>query len=75
MEKVNCKSKLHVIDAIKTYPLIVQNSAFYVTALPPTHVNVERLFSVLKIRKADLDASIKEDLIMGIFFLRSNLIE
>jgi hypothetical protein len=43
-----------------------------VTAMPPTQVSVERLFSALKTIKSDLRASIKEDLAESILFPRSN---
>lgn len=72
VEKVDRTSKLQVIEAVKKYPLIVQDAAFCVTALPPTQVSVERLFSALKIIKTDLRASMKEDLIEAILFLRAN---
>ena len=41
-----------------------------VTALPPTQVSVERLFSALRIIKSDLRVAMKEDLIEAILFLR-----
>ena len=42
--------------------------------MPPTQVSVERLFSALKIIKFDLRASMKEDLIEAILFLRTNMV-
>jgi hypothetical protein len=43
-----------------------------VTAMPPTHISVEKLFSALKIIKSDLRASMKEDLAEAILFLRTS---
>ena len=54
------------------YPQIVQKVAFTVTALPPAQVSVERLFSALHLISFVLRASMKEDLIEAILFLRSN---
>ena len=65
-------SKLIVLQAIERYPQIVQKVAYTVTTLPPTQVSVERLFSALHLLRFDLRASMKEDLIEAILFLRSN---
>jgi len=65
-------SKVNVMDAIAQYPTILQKVSFTVTALPPTQVTVERLFSVLRIIRSDLRASMKEDLLEAILFLRTN---
>jgi hypothetical protein len=43
-----------------------------VTAMPPTQVSVEQLFSALKIIKSDLRASMKEDLAEAILFPRTS---
>ena len=72
MEKINRSSKLTVLQAIEHYPQIVQKVAYTITALPPTQVNVERLFSALHLIRSVLQASMKEDLIEAILFLRSN---
>ena len=72
MEKIDRSSKLTVLQAIEHYPKIVQKVAYTVTALLPTQVSVERLFSALHLIRSDLRASMKEDLIEVILFLRSN---
>ena len=74
MEKIDRSSKLSVLQAIERYPQIVQVS-YTVTALPPTQVSVERLFSALRLIQSDLRASMKEDLIEAILFLRSNYLQ
>lgn len=71
VEKYDRSSQLNVQEAIDVYPEIVENAARIVTALPPTQVSVERLFSALKIIKSDLRASLKDDLIEAILFLRN----
>nr|XP_022908982.1 uncharacterized protein LOC111420259 [Onthophagus taurus] len=73
VERFNRYSKLTVKEAIPKYPKIVQNSAWAVTALPPTQVSVERLFSALKIIKSDLRASLKDDILEAILYLRTNV--
>ena len=72
MEKIDRSSKLTVLQAIERYPQIVQKVAYTVTALPPTQVSVERLFSALHLIRSDLRVSMKENLIVAILFLRSN---
>ncbi|KAM3934836.1 uncharacterized protein RB166_002224 [Leptodactylus fuscus] len=62
IEKFDRSSKITVQQAIPLYPDIVRDVARVVTALPPTQVSVERLFSALKIIRSDLRASMKEDL-------------
>ena len=47
LEKINRSSKLTVLQAIEHYSQIVQNVAYTATALSPTQVSVERLFSAL----------------------------
>ncbi|GFG29456.1 hypothetical protein Cfor_08213, partial [Coptotermes formosanus] len=71
VEKYDRSSKLTVEEAILVYPEIVSDVARIVTAIPPTQVSVERLFSALKIIKSDLRASMKEDLAEAILFLRT----
>ncbi|KAM9308920.1 LOW QUALITY PROTEIN: uncharacterized protein PAF06_013141 [Gastrophryne carolinensis] len=71
VEKYDRSSKLTVEEAILVYPEIVSDVARIVTAMPPTQVSVERLFSALKIIKSDLRASMKEDLAEAILFLRT----
>ncbi|KAM4037493.1 uncharacterized protein ACNLHF_016084 [Anomaloglossus baeobatrachus] len=73
IEKFDRSSKITVQQAIPLYPDIVRDVARVVTALPPTQVSVERLFSALKIIRSDLRASMKEDLTEAILFLRTNL--
>lgn len=72
IEKYNRTSKLNLQQAISLYPDSVKEVARVVTALPPTQVSVERLFSALKLIKTDLRASLKEDAIDAILFLRTN---
>ena len=72
MEMIDRASKVNVMDAIAQYPTILQKVSFTVTALPPTQVTVERLFSALRIIRSDLRASMKEDLLEAILFLRTN---
>nr|XP_039273925.1 uncharacterized protein LOC120347876 [Styela clava] len=72
VEKIDRSYKLDILKAIPEYPEIVQNVAYMVTALPPTQVSVERLFSALRIIRSDLRASMKEDLVKAILFLRTN---
>ena len=72
MEKIDRSSKMSVMNAIPLYPAILQDVAYAVTALPPTQVSVERLFSALRIIRSDLRTSMKEDLLEAILFLRTN---
>jgi len=55
-----------------TLPPIVGEVAEIVTALPPTQVSVEQLFSALRLVKSDLRASMK-DLVEVVLFLRTNV--
>ncbi|KAM9307836.1 uncharacterized protein PAF06_011978 [Gastrophryne carolinensis] len=72
LEKFDRSSKITVQQAINMYPETVKDVARVVSALPPTQVSVERLFSALKIIRSDLRASMKEDLMEAILFLRTN---
>jgi hypothetical protein len=54
------------------YREIVRPAAMIVTAMPPTQVSVEQLFSALKMIKSDLRASMKEDLAEAILFPRTS---
>lgn len=72
--KIDRKSKLSVKEAINCYPKILQDAACTITALPPIQVNVESLFSALKIIKTDLRTSLKEDFIDG-FIFKNNCFE
>ena len=58
-------------ELFKIYPDVIGDVALTVTALPPTQVSVERLFSALKFTKSDLRSSMKEDLVEAILFLRN----
>jgi len=58
LENIDRSSKVTVMDAISRYPSILQKAACTVTALPSTQVNVERLFSALRIIRSDLRTSI-----------------
>ncbi|CAK8677031.1 unnamed protein product [Clavelina lepadiformis] len=57
MENIDRSSKVAVMDAISMYPDILQKVAYSVTALPPTQVSVEKLFSALRIIRSDLRCS------------------
>ena len=72
-ETFDRSSKLTVDKAIPLYLKIVQEVAIAVTALPPSQVSVEPLFSALRIIKIDLRGRPKEDLVDSILFLRTNL--
>ena len=72
IEMFDRTSKLTVMTAIPCYPMILQKAAYAVTALPPTQVTVERLFSSLRIIRSDLRTLMKEDLLEAILFLRTN---
>lgn len=72
IEKIDRTSKIGVKEAIPIYPEIAQDVAWVLTALPTTQVSVERLFSGLRFIKSDLRASMKEDLVEAILFLRTN---
>jgi hypothetical protein len=50
----------------------LKSVALVLSALPPTQVSVERLFSSLKIVKSDLRNRIGEKLVNSILFLRAN---
>ena len=71
-EKYNSFSNLTIKDLIPLYPKMVSKVAKIVTALPPTQVRVERLFSALRLIKSDLRASLKDDLTEAILFLGMN---
>ena len=73
VETFDRSSKLTIDKAIPLYPKIVQEVAIAVTALPPSQVSVERLFSALRIIKTDLRGRLKEDLVDSTLFLRTNL--
>lgn len=49
VDKYNRSSKLTVEEVLPLYPEIIRNVARTVTAMPPTQVSVERLFSALRI--------------------------
>ena len=73
VETFDRSSKLTVDKTMSLYPKIVQGAAIAVTALPPSQVSVERLFSALRIIKTYLRGRLKEDLVDSILFLRTNL--
>ena len=73
VDSFDISSKLKVRQAINQYPEIVQKAATAVTALPPTQVSVERLFSALRLVKSELRSQMKEDLVDAILFLKTNL--
>ena len=61
-----------MVQAMELYPEIVQNLAYAVTALPPTPVIVEKLFSSQQIIQSDFRVSMREDLIEAMLFFRKN---
>ena len=71
LENYDSESTSSLEEVIQSYPEIIRKVATTVLALPPTQVSVERLFSVLKLIKSDLRASIKEDITAAILFLRN----
>ena len=73
VEKYNRSTKLSIDEVLPLYPEIIRNVARTITAMPPTQVSVERLFSALRITKSDIRASIKDDLAEAILFLRTNM--
>ena len=66
------RENVPVKQVIKRYPIQLQEAAMVLTAIPPTQVSVERLFSALKILVSDLRASLGSDIIEAILFLRTN---
>ena len=78
MEKIDISSKLSenvlsfALKAIPYYPKIIQNVAYTVTSMPTTQVNVKCLFSDLRIIRSNLRASMKEDVIEALLFLKTN---
>jgi len=62
-EKYNRSCKLPLEELILLYPEIIWDAARTVTALPPTQVSAEMIFSALKIIKYDFRASAKEDML------------
>ena len=72
VEKIDRLSNLDVLEAVESFVKIIRNVAYAVTALPATQVSVERLFSAFRILRSDLLASMKEDLLEAILFLRVN---
>ena len=72
VEQIDRKSKLSVHEAIKQYPEIVKESTLLTAALPPMQVNIECLFSALRLIRTDQRAAMKEKLTEAILFLRAN---
>ena len=70
LESINRSMKLSFKEALALYNEDVAIVARLVSAMPTTQVSVERLFSSLRIIKSDLRASMKEDLVEAILFLR-----
>ncbi len=68
------KSKLPLRQLILTeYPDQLKEVALLLSALPPTQVSVERLFSSLKILKTELRNRLGEKLLSSMLFLRTNM--
>jgi hypothetical protein len=57
VEEYDRSSKLTILEVIPACPETVKPAAMTVTAMPPTQVSVEQLFSALKIIKSDLRSS------------------
>ena len=72
IEDFDRSNKLDVMKAIPKFPEVVQAVAYTVTALPTTHVSVERLFSALRIVKSHLRSRMGNDLRDSILFFRTN---
>ena len=67
------RSKLSLRELIeKEYPDQLKPVAALLSAVPPTQVSVERLFSALKLLKSDLRSRVEEDLLNAMLFLRAN---
>lgn len=66
------REKIPVMEVIPSFPVEVQEAAEAITAFPATQVSVERLFSALKFYASDNRASMKEDLLEAILFLKTN---
>lgn len=66
------RERIPVMDVINNYPCQLQEAARAVTALPPTQVSVERLFSSLKLVVTDSRSSLGPDLTESILFLGNN---
>ncbi len=73
LKKAVLSSKNLREQIIKEYPGDLRDAALLLTALPPTQVSVERLFSALKIIKTDHKNRLGEKLLNAQLFLRSNL--
>lgn len=58
---------------LKDYPEELKDVAPLLSAMPPTQVSVERLFSALRILKTDHKNRLGEKLLNAMLFLRSNL--
>lgn len=51
----------------------LRDVALLLTALPPTQVSVERLFSALKILKSDRRNRLKDKMLNAMLLLRANM--
>ena len=60
------------LNAIKSYPANIRESALALFSLPPTQVSVERLFSSLKFIERDTRSCISPDLLEAILFQKMN---
>ena len=66
------RQNIPVRDVIPKYPVQLQEAAWVLTALPPTQVSVERLFSALRILVSDLRSTLGPDVVEAILLLRTN---
>ena len=72
MKNIPRESRTKLEDALESYAPVLQEAARVASALPPTQVSVERLFSSLKILKTDLRTRLKDDIIEAMLFLKTN---
>ena len=61
-----------ISDPFASYPIAIREVSRLLQAMPPTQVSVERLFSALKLQKADLRNRIKADALDALLLLKAN---
>ena len=69
--KADRKELKKLKDTIEAYPTVIKVSRI-LRAMPPTQVSVERLFSALKLQKANLRNRIKADMLDALLLLKAN---
>ena len=70
--KADRKELKKLKDPIEACPTIIKEVSRILRAMPPTQVSVERLFSALKLQKADLRNRIKADMLDALLLLKAN---